>query len=69
MTSISQGSLLVFQTVGFQLIFVTLNMFFRENSNSSQKMQNIFIVTKIEVKHTIYFERPKLENHSLENQT
>ncbi len=28
----SQGSGLVFQTMVFQLIFVTLNMFFRENS-------------------------------------
>ena len=36
----SQGSCLVFQTMVFQLIFATLNMFFRENSNSSQKIEN-----------------------------
>ena len=35
----SQGSCLVFQTMVFQLIFATLDMFFRENSNCSQEIE------------------------------
>ncbi len=36
---ISQGSRLVFQTMVFQLVFATLNMFFIKNSNSSLKKE------------------------------
>ncbi len=36
----SQGSRLVFQSVVFQLIFATLNMYFREYSNSRQKFMD-----------------------------
>ncbi len=36
----SQGSRLVFQSVVFQLIFATLNMFFRDYSNTRQKIEN-----------------------------
>ncbi len=39
-SSYSQGSRLVFQSVVFQLIFATLNMFFREYSNIRQKIEN-----------------------------